>query len=218
MNKDWSFIICTHDPNQERVDSSIATILDLQIPNFEIIVIGGKRQNKNMSNTVFIDFDESILGWLTKKKNDAAKIAKYENLCVCHDYFAFDRNWYSGWINTTEDWNIASNKIKLLNGVRDWSDWISWDHPEIKKTHGVPYDDKTHTRYQFIAGHYYIVKKDLFLKNPLNESLIQAQQEDVEWSLRVRDNAKIIFNPNSIVRHLKTHRHLNIWRRRKIND
>lgn len=214
----WSFIICTHDPNQEKIDSSICTIEDLRIPNYEIIVVGGKRHSP-LPNVRFLTFDETTKGWLTKKKNDAAKIAKYENLCICHDYFAFDYEWYSGWLKrNTEinDWQVASNQIKLINGARDWADWISWDHPEVAQGRGISYNDQSNTNKQFIAGHYFVVKKDFFLKNLLDETLIQNEQEDVEWSLRIRNNAKIIFNPYSTVRHLKNHRHMRFWRKRSL--
>lgn len=214
----WSFIICTHDPDQEKVDSSITTIEDLRIPNYEIIVVGGKRK-KPIPNVTFLEFNESRKGWLTKKKNDAAKIAKYENLCICHDYFAFDYEWYSGWLKRNseiDNWQIASNQIKLINGVRDWADWISWDHPKVPQGHGISYYDQENTDRQFIAGHYFIVKRKFFLDNLLNEKLAQNDQEDVEWSLRVRNKAKITFNPYSIVRHLKNHRHLRLWRKRSL--
>jgi hypothetical protein len=217
----FSFLICTHDPNSERIESSIATINDLQIPKYEIIVVGGIRKEKNIPNTNFIDFNEEVVGWLTRKKNIAAQAAQYENLCILHDYFAFDHGWYDGWNKKnqeTPNWDIGSNAIKLLNGARDWSDWISWDHPKYRKGRGIPYEDQAHTMFQFIAGHYFLVKREFFLKNPLNENLIQAQEEDVEWSLRVRNKAKIIFNSDSIVRHLKIHRHFYLWRKRIVSN
>lgn len=214
----FSFIICTNDPNQERIDISIATINDLEIPEYEIIVIGGNRIDKNLPNTIFLDFDETVKGWLTKKKNIAALRARYDYLCICHDYFAFDAGWYEGWLKRTNEvgeWDIGSNQIRMVNNARDWGDWISWDHPSVGKAKGVPYTDQSHTSYQFIAGHYFLVKKDLFLRFPLNEELVQAQEEDVEWSLRVRNHSKIIFNQHSVVRHLKIHRHLGLWKKRK---
>lgn len=214
---DCSFIICTHDPNQDRIDSSIETIVDLRIPRYEIIVVGGKRINKSNHNINFIEFDEAIKGWLTKKKNLAAQQSKYETLCIMHDYFAFDKTWYFEWCKFNDknpNWDIGCNRMELINGARDWADWISYDHPNIPKSRGIPYNDLDHTKNQYIPGHYFLVKRKFFLKNPLNEKLIQAQEEDVEWSLRVRDKAKIVLNTNSIVRHLKYHRHLQYWRKR----
>ena len=46
-------------------------------------------------------------------------------------------------------------------------------------------------------------KKVMLEENPLNEDLMYGDAEDLEWSLRVRDKAKYVMNPNSIVRHIR---------------
>lgn len=215
----WTFIICTHDPNQERVDISIQTIEDLAIPNYEVIVIGGQRSNKSWpnENVKFIDFNEKTRpGWTTKKKNEAAKLAKYENLCIFHDYFAFDFYWYEGWLEFEKQghrWNVACNQIKLINGAREWTDWITWDDPVYKKGKCFPYDDWSRTRFQYVSGGYFCIKKDFFLSNPFSEELGSHEHEDIEWSLRIRDKWKLVCNSLSIVRHTKWHRDMRKWRK-----
>lgn len=214
----WSFIICTHDPNNERVDISIKTIEDLRIPNYEIIVIGGNRSKKLDNEVVtFIPFDEDQRpGWITKKKNDAAKIARYENLCIFHDYFAFDKSWYNGWLNfqkTNAWWNVACTPVQLVNGARGWTDWISWDDPIHGKSHPLLYSDNSRTEYQYVSGGYFCIKKDFFLLNPFDESLGSHEDEDIEWTLRVRPRWKLACNPHSIVRHTKWHRDADKWRK-----
>ena len=76
----WSFIICTHDPNNEKIDTSIASILDLNIKDFEIIVVGGEHK-KNSSSWILKEWSQpaterlwgkyTVLdkgeGWATKK-------------------------------------------------------------------------------------------------------------------------------------------------------
>lgn len=210
----WSFIICTHDPNQDKLEDSIKTIIDLSIPFYEILVIGGLREKSHsFHNTSFIPFDESANpGWITKKKNQAATFAKYDHLCILHDYYAFDKNWYVGWNSLDKDWDIGCNKIYLINGARDWTDWCLWDHP-TKGFGPLSYDEKMYTKNQYISGGFFCVKKDFFLANPLNETLMSHQEEDIEWSLRVRDSAKIRFNKNSIVRQIKFHRNMKKWRK-----
>jgi glycosyltransferase involved in cell wall biosynthesis len=210
----WTFIICTHNPNQERIEDSINTILDLRIPKFEVIVIGGGEiKNQFSQNIRFIPFDESSKpGWITKKKNHAAQLAKFENLCILHDYYAFDKDWFAGWGQISDDWDICCNKISLINGVRDWTDWCLWDHPTFN--HGpISYDEENLTNFQYVSGGFFCVKKDFILKHPLNEDLVSHGEEDVEWSLRVRNFAKIKFNKHSSARHLKFHRNMKKWRK-----
>jgi hypothetical protein len=213
----WSFIICTSDPNVERIDTCILSIQDLQIPNYEIIVVGGKRTNLNIENTFFLEFDETIRpGWITKKKNLGTKMSKFENLCIMHDYYAFDYNWYNKWTefnSSSPTWTVASNAIEGINGQRIRTDWITWDDLSVKGRQPIPYNDWSRSKNQFISGGFFLVKRLFFLENPLDENLTWNQKEDVEWSLRIRDRANIVCNSQSIVRQTKWHRELNRWRR-----
>ena len=211
---DFSFIICTNDPNIERIDTCIATLKDLNIPNYEIIVIGGKRIVADIADVIFIEFNEDYRpGWITQKKNIGASVAKYENLCILHDYFAFDSNWYSNWIKFGNDWDVASNAIRGVNGERIFTDWVTLDDPRLGQGHPLPYTEINNTKYQYISGGFFLVKKQLMIDFPLNENLVWNKKEDVEWSLRIRNTAKIVCNGSSIVQHTKWHRELNGWRK-----
>jgi hypothetical protein len=218
IKMDFSFCIITDGSEiaKERIKETIKSIEDLNIPNYEILCIGGDSLFEDIENKNFkkYTFDEKIKNiWITKKKNDIAKVSKYENLVIFHDYYIFDKNWYDG-LNLIkkdfEECDICVNPIYLINGNRDYVDWITWDHPIYGKQKSINYDNKSMTNYQYISGGYFIVKKNFFLKNKLNEDLNAGQEEDVEWSLRVRACSKIIFNKNSSVRHNKIHRHVNV--------
>jgi len=52
----------------------------------------------------------------------------------------------------------------------------------------------------------FLVKKNFLLQNPFAEWMPPGTSEDVEWSRRVRDKAKIVCNPDAKVRHNKAHR------------
>jgi hypothetical protein len=210
----FSFIIFTNNPNIERIETCISTIKDLNIPNYEIIVVGGKHINKDIANVIFVDFDEEQQpGWITRKKNIGVSIAKYENLCILHDYFAFDSNWYTNWISFGNNWDVATNTIKGINGERIFTDWVTLDDPIYGKGHPLPYSDSSRTSTQYISGGFFLVKKQLMIDYPLNERLVWNDEEDVEWSLRIRNKFNIVCNDSSIVRHTKWHRELNGWRK-----
>lgn len=96
----------------------------------------------------------------------------------------------------------------LINEKRDYVDWVTWDHPVYGKQKSINYKNLSMTKYQYISGWYFVIKRDYFLNNQFNEQLTAGQEEDVEWSLRLRDSAIIIFNENSFVMHNKIHRHI----------
>ena len=103
----------------------------------------------------------------------------------------------------------------MSDGRREFTDWVTYDHPVLGLHRSLPYGDESNIQYQYFSGGYFVVKKQFLLDNPLNEELIANEMEDIEWSTRIRDNSNIIFNSNSFVRHNKEHRNLEIdfWSR-----
>lgn len=68
----------------------------------------------------------------------------------------------------------------------------------------VPYSyDKT--QHMFVSGAFWVAKKWFMKAEPLDESLLWGQGEDVEWSLRMRDVADYRMNVHSTV-HLMKHK------------
>ncbi|UVV62742.1 hypothetical protein NXY01_00345 [Bacteroides fragilis] len=80
-------------------------------------------------------------------------------------------------------------------------DWLVYDYPNIGPAL-LPYKIQC-KKYQYISGTYFVVKKDFFINNLLDEKLRWGEGEDVEWSKRVREKANIVFNNNSCVSFLK---------------
>ena len=219
---DFSFCIITDNSLQacERIVKIVKSIRNLNIPNYEILVIGGQgsKFSGNLDDLTKIDFHEGIKkGWITKKKNDVAKLAKYDNIVILHDYFAFHPSWYKNYEKFLKkhDYDVCCNPILMRNGMREFTDWVTWDHPQRGQHISLPYDNWDCTKWQYISGGYFLVRKNFFMKNPLDEDLIAGQAEDVEWSLRIREHAKIICNSSSYVIHVKEHRNekIHIWDR-----
>lgn len=92
------------------------------IPEYEIIVVGSSDIHRN--NTISIPFDETIYpGWITKKKNIITKNASYENIVYMHDYIILDNNWYHGFLQNGNNFDIIVNKINNSDGTR-FRDWV----------------------------------------------------------------------------------------------
>jgi len=199
-----TFGICSTYSNIPQLAEMVGSISALNIPEYEILIAGsyGTEEIPTFPNVRHVLTD----GWLPKKKNLIAKFATYDTLVMAHDYYTFDLGWYDAYKNFTEEWDVCSNPQYLITGSRHATDWITWDHPTLGRYYSLPYDDWSHTRYQYISGGYYLVRRELLQKYPMNEYMLPGSPEDVEWSLRIRTNAKIVCNPNAKVIHNKRHR------------
>lgn len=200
-----TFGILTAYENVDRLVEVVKSIKALNIPNAEIIVAG----SYEFIPSLMIEHGVRAVvtdGWITKKRNLVAKFAQHENLVLLHDYFLFDSAWHDEYVRFGDEWDVCSNPQFLLNGNRHFTDWVIWDDPILPRYHSLCHDDWSHTKYQYISGGYFLVKRDFLRDNPFNEEMKPGSPEDVEWSLRIRDNAVMKCNPWSIVRHNKRHR------------
>ena len=201
-----TFAITTDYSNMEQLYEVFASIRDLNVPNYEILVIGGKHFYDD-PDIRYIHFDESEKnGWVTRKKNILCQEAKYENIVLMHDYYVFDKDWYKAYLEFGDDWDVCSNAQLLQNGKRHFTDWVTWDCPLYPRYAALPYDEWSLTHYMYQSGGYMLVKKQVMLDNPFNEELTWGQADDVEWSLRIRTKYKMKCNGKAIVKHNKRHR------------
>lgn len=229
----WSFCIATIPGNELTLTQCIASIEKecSEQNNCEIIVVGANLKSSfNCSLPVrIIPFDEEVfsLSWrniriarksrslrrlfyrtgaISHKKNLAAREARFDKLCVMHDYVSLCPGWRKGLEEFGTDWDVAMTIVLNADGSRH-RDWMCWNHPLIATGKRnveaclLPYD--SYTRYMYISGAYFCVKRDFFLSYPLNERLFWGEAEDVEWSLRVRNLTRFRMNTNSSVQYLK---------------
>ena len=215
IKKGWSFGIITDGYHQSRVKRIIDSILSQKIKNFEIIIVGDNNENYNYNDCSIklVEF-KSDEEWsdnnkvdtfpISIKKNLIVERAVYENLCFLHDYVILDKNWYLGILKfeKNNEWKVLTNKILNSDNSRVF-DWVLYDHPLCyRKVTYLPQNKKI-TKYQYIPGYYWCVKKNIMVEFKLNESLKWGQKEDVEWSKRVRKKYDFSFNNFSSVKFLK---------------
>ena len=202
---DFSFGICTSKgscgSNQLIVDS----IKALNIPNYEIIIIG-ETNIKEDKHIKVIPFDESIKDkWITKKKNLITQYSRYENIVYTHDYNSFDIGWYEGFLKFGNDFKIASTITLNQDGQR-YRDWILlWDAIiDVPKMQFIlPYTETRLSKYMYLNGSYWVAKKHVMEEFPLDEELVWGQGEDVVWSRLVTRKYDFSINTHSTIRMLK---------------
>lgn len=205
----WTFGIITDGVNNiDWQDTIVKSIVDQGIDddNYEIIYCTENRDFnvdkwKDICKNISVIYIENLKkGWITKKKNEIAKRAKFENLCLLHDYMYLEGGWYGGFVEFGEDWDICMNKVLQIDGWR-YFDWCSADHPDY--WHGcMPYEVKD-TQFMYVSGAYFCVKKKFFLENPLDENLLHGQNEDGVWSKSISSFWNLKMNEKSTVRLLK---------------
>lgn len=202
----WSFGICvgTSSIFIPKVIESIKKQAK-KINEYEILLVGhddiiSKFKNKD---TKLISFEESFKpGWITKKKNLIAQLAKFDNISIHHDYVSLDENWADGFLKFGNDWDVAMTRIENLDGTR-FRDWVSWyDGQEEKTVQFLRYDD-VNIDSMYVSGSYFCVKKNFLLQHPFNENLTWGEGEDVEWSKRIRGFWSYKMNMLSTVKMLK---------------
>jgi hypothetical protein len=201
----FTFGIPTNGMNVERLFKIINSIRKQNIPEYEIIIIGGKNYYKNFNEVVFLEFDENIKQkWITRKKNLIAQAARYDNIVIAHDYYEFLDDWYNGYVKFGEDWDVCQNICLDIDDKR-YYDWVAWDHPKYRRYDLV--EDLNDNQHLYVPGHYFLVKKQIIEKIPLDEKLVWGESEDIEWTYRLRQN-KFLYkmNPYSKVKHLKEYR------------
>ena len=94
----FTFGIITNGENKKNLIKVINSIHKLNIPNYEIIIVGNIFIESN--KTIIINFDENIKkSWVTKKKNIITSTAKFENIVYLHDYIIFNKDWYLNFLN-----------------------------------------------------------------------------------------------------------------------
>lgn len=183
-----TFGICTTLDDPQRLDDVISSIQKLNAVGSEIIIAGPNSG-----------------AWITHKKNVLTRSAKNDVVVLLHDYYLFDKRWYEAYEEFGYNWDVCNNPQFLIDGNRHFTDWILWDHPQYPRYTSLEYTNYI-TKFQYISGGFFLAKKQFLLDHPFNESLPVGSPEDVEWSLRIRDVARIACNPCAIVIHNKKHR------------
>lgn len=198
----WTFGIIT-GPSSPTLNDAIDSINRLKfVDDYEIIVVGG--ENIDKKNVRHFAFDESVKDmWITRKKNIIAEEAKYENLCMLHDYVALVPGWATSFEKFGSNWDVCMTPVINRDGQR-FRDWITNDEwCEEGKLLFLEYSTADRTQDMYVSGTYFCVKKQFLLENKFNEDLCWGEYEDGEWSDRCRKKWNYRCNAKSPVALLK---------------
>jgi hypothetical protein len=115
---EFTFGIITNGCSNQNLSRIVDSIHAMSIPVFEIIVVG-PAETCALPGVSFIQFDESLKpNWITRKKNMICYLAKYENVVLLHDYIVFDKDWYKGFLQFGNSFDVCINRILNQDGTR----------------------------------------------------------------------------------------------------
>ena len=98
-----------------RIQDIISSIEAQNIPQYEIIIVGGNNDYQKFKNVNHISFDETHKEkWITKKKNLITQNATYDNLVIMHDYIKLELGWYEGFLKFGNDWDVCMNIVNNI--------------------------------------------------------------------------------------------------------
>ncbi len=208
-NMEFTFGIITSGTEDDNINKIIDSIENQNIPTYEIIIVGNSKVSRNKTRVVQFN-DEVIPKWITRKKNIITNLAKLENIVYLHDYVILTDNWYNGFLEFGNEFDLCMTKITNHDKTR-YRDWCicMWDNPTIMQIAGpdkkciLPYDENRFKKYMYFSGTYWVAKRKVMMQYPLNEQLVWGQGEDVLWSSQVRDKYEFFMNANSEVKLLK---------------
>lgn len=206
----FTFGIVTTNPSSDNMIQLLYSIEQQNIPDnqYEVVVVGGDLSYKDDLMTI-IPFDETVkTGWITRKKNIITETSRKENIVYLHDYFVLNNDWYEGFKKFGNNFEACMTRILNADGSR-YRDWTLWPD-DLKHILGVwdsqyllPYEVTDLSKYMYFSGAYWVAKRSLMERFPLDEGLSWGESEDVLWSKQVREQHKFSLNPHSTVQLLK---------------
>jgi len=210
-----TFGICTGYTNSEHLIKCIESIRKQDLDNYEILLIGPEVPDQlyleiNGPDIEFLKFNESTKPlWITKKKNLIAQEASFERLCLLHDYLWLTPDWGKNLrqFEYQHSWSVLAFPQQRLDGERFWYDWSGFEGPrELDDRQFYDYTDWSHNNDVYISGNIFCVNRSLLLNFPFDENLGHMQEEDLEWTKRIKPYVHFKCAHNSLVHHQKEHR------------
>lgn len=184
----WSFGIITNGKKIDSLNNLINTIINQNIPNFEIIICGPYPTNQKIDYSkirILNDvLNENDLRFpIPTKKNKIITIAKFENLCILHDRFSLPINWFKQMKNYGNFFDFLCLPTLDNNHNRFAVDWMSFVFPLTSRLRrNKPLNYEYWSTDLIIQGGVIIGKTCQINKYKLDERLHWEEMEDIHFS------------------------------------
>ena len=195
----WTFGILTSAASPQAAQMA-AAILDLNLPNIEIIFCGPRPAGvANDPRVSVVDLEEpEPRGWITRKKNLIATRARYDNLCLLHDRYVITPDWADALDAYGQCYSFLTFPQVYYAGLHKQFPQRCPDYQLLAQDHGIhgalatgvydadrvfhpDYDDFSETA--FCCGGIYLARRSLWNLVRQNEALFHCEWEDISFGL-----------------------------------
>jgi len=202
----WSFGIPTGGTDPTALNHCVARILELGVPQTEILLCGTPPQGFRYHDDVRI-VGEDIPGTplhITRKKNTLAREARFPNLCLLHDRVLLPRHFYAAVQRFGDDFPLTGFQSFWFSGhgqtlPRRYSDFgtVAETFPPCRPAGRLSREAAAGLAFlplyiqhparcafgqDYLTGSLYLCKRAVWLHVPQNEALYWQDHEDMEQS------------------------------------
>ena len=187
----WTFGILTQGKKVDLVERFCRSVRDFGGPAHEILIVGPRHALYEPYHPTYIDKAySSALSDICVKKNDIVERACHENVCILHDRYILNKDFFTGFDTFGYDFDYltirqhhASGKIyPSYCGMEDWGDLIWAPIFECGN------ENETWACH-YLNGGLIIGKRALLRAVPFNPLIFHNQAEDVELAKVMRSRS-----------------------------
>lgn len=180
--KTWTFGILTQGKKVDLVERFCRSVREYGGPSHEILIVGPRHAVYEPYQPTYIDKQYSTaFADICVKKNDVIERAQHENICLLHDRYILNRDFFSGFDEYGYDFDYltirqhhASGKIYPSYCAMDDGGDLIWG-PIFE----CGSENETWKRH-YLNGGLIIGKRTLLRAVPFNDLIFHNQAEDVE--------------------------------------
>jgi hypothetical protein len=179
----------TNNQNLERIIKSLDALRSDSRITFEIIVCGPEdfklpAHLRSLVDTYLVEPMEHLGLPLTNlKKNLIANHAKFSNLIISHDRYIYSKSVIDNLLEFGGDFDVCTFEAVDEND-NPFPQWVSYSHEWKNSLH---LDSNSYESNIYLNGGIFLVKKEVFLNQPINPLLFWGYGEDIEWSRRMKN-------------------------------
>jgi GT2 family glycosyltransferase len=194
----YTFCIITNGRRPHKLQQELDSIHRLKIPNYEIRIAGKLPPGMPINGFTFHPMpDAARSGKLGAMRNHLCRQSRFENLVVADDDLIFHADFYRGLIEFGNDYDMLAVRLLNPDGTRFW-DWATIGGPAGHRL--LDYGARDPNVY--VTGGLCIIKAGVAKSVEWNEDVGPYQDEDVDFSKRLREAGySIKFCPNATATH-----------------
>ncbi|HIV70736.1 MAG TPA: glycosyltransferase [Candidatus Aquabacterium excrementipullorum] len=193
-SKTWTFGLLTQGKKVALVERLCRTIREFGGTAHEIIIVGPRNDAYEPYAPVYIDKTYSTqLADICVKKNDIVDRASHENLCILHDRYWLNPDFFSGFDLYGYDFDFITIRQQHQSGKNYPSYCAIDDHKHLiwGPIYECGNENQTWNRH-YLNGGLLIAKRALLRRVPFNPLIFHNQAEDVELARQMESHSVVL--------------------------